>query len=315
MRRACFDALPDLAARDERVVFIGSDLGAGTLDDFRARWPERFFMEGVSEAHIIGMAAGLAMDGFKPYVSTIATFLTRRCLEQVAVDLCLHDLPVRLLGIGGGLVYAPLGPTHMAFEDFALLRALPNMAIVAPADTFEMERAMAASLDWPGPLYVRIAKGGERTVTHGHESFTIGRAYRLAEGQDALLVSTGVGAQRALDAADRLGAFGINAGVLHLPTVKPLDVSGLVEALAGVPVALSIEEHSMIGGLGSAVAEVVAESDLDIRFRRIGLPDVFPAGYGSQETLMARYGITAENIADQVIALIEGAPRALAGVR
>lgn len=311
MRRACFDALPELAARDERVVFIGSDLGAGTLDDFRNRWPERFFMEGVSEAHIIGMAAGLAMDGFKPYVSTIATFLTRRCLEQVAVDLCLHDLPVRLLGIGGGLVYAPLGPTHMAFEDFALLRSLPNMAIVAPADTAEMKRAMTASLDWPGPLYLRIAKGGEKTVTRG--AFEIGRAYRLAEGRDALLITTGIGAQRALDAVITLKAIGIDAGVLHMPSVKPLDVPTLVDALAGVSVALTVEEHSVTGGLGSAVAEVVAESDLDVRFRRIGLPDAFPAGYGSQETLMARYGITAEKITEQVAALLQGEPRALAG--
>jgi transketolase len=311
MRRACFDALPELAARDERVVFIGSDLGAGTLDDFRNRWPERFFMEGVSEAHIIGMAAGLAMDGFKPYVSTIATFLTRRCLEQVAVDLCLHDLPVRLLGIGGGLVYAPLGPTHMAFEDFALLRSLPNMAIVAPADTAEMKRAMTASLDWPGPLYLRIAKGGEKTVTRG--AFEIGRAYRLAEGRDALLITTGIGAQRALNAVITLKAIGIDAGVLHMPSVKPLDVPTLVDALAGVSVALTVEEHSVTGGLGSAVAEVVAESDLDVRFRRIGLPDAFPAGYGSQETLMARYGITAEKITEQVAALLRGEPRALAG--
>ena len=130
MRKTSLNCLYELAQQDDRVVFVGSDLGAGVLDEMKREFPERFLMEGVSEQHIIGMAAGLAMEGFNPYVNTIATFLTRRCFEQIAMDLCLHDLPVRLIANGGGLVYAPLGPTHLAIEDFAILRALPNMTII-----------------------------------------------------------------------------------------------------------------------------------------------------------------------------------------
>ncbi len=158
MRKVAIDSIHELAKRDPRVVFVGSDLGAGVLDKMRADMPDRFFMEGISEQAIIGIAAGLAMDGFMPYINTIATFLTRRCFEQVAVDLCMHNLPVRLIASGGGAVYAPLGPTHMAFDDFALLRALPNMTVIAPSDAPEMGRAMQATLDVPGPVYVRIAQ-------------------------------------------------------------------------------------------------------------------------------------------------------------
>src|ERR1700733_13452357 len=147
MRKEAMAGIYELAQRDPRVVFIGSDLGAGTLDDMRREMPDRWFMEGVSEQAIIGMAAGLAMDGFIPYINTIATFLTRRCYEQVAVDLCLHKLPVRLLASGGGPVSAPLGPTHIAIEDIAIMRALPNMTVVAPADAEEMKRLMPQTLD------------------------------------------------------------------------------------------------------------------------------------------------------------------------
>ncbi len=165
MRQTCLNMVHELARRDERVVFIGSDLSPGLLDGMRKEMPERWFMEGVTEANVIGMAAGLAMEGFLPYVNTIATFITRRCYEQVAVDLCLHKLPVRLLANGGGLVYAPLGPTHLATEDIAIMRALPNMTVTAVCDAPEMTRLMQASLAWPDPMYIRFAKGGDPVVS------------------------------------------------------------------------------------------------------------------------------------------------------
>ena len=145
MRKTCLDMVYELAKADDRIVFIGSDLGAGTLSEMQKNMPERFFMEGVSEANIIGMAAGLAMDGFIPYVNTISTFITRRCYEQIAIDLCLHNLPVKLIANGGGLVYAPLGPTHLAIEDIAIMRSLPNMNIVSSSDAEEMKRFMNQS--------------------------------------------------------------------------------------------------------------------------------------------------------------------------
>ena len=166
MRKACLNTVYELAKDNDKVVFIGSDLGAGTLNEFKQEMPERFFMEGISEQHVIGMSAGIAMEGFIPYVNTIATFLTRRCLEQVIVDLCLHKLSVRLIGNGGGLVYAPLGPTHVAIEDIALMRAIPNMTILVPTDADEMQRLVKQTIDWQGPVYIRVAKGYDPIISN-----------------------------------------------------------------------------------------------------------------------------------------------------
>ena len=311
MRKVCLDMVYELARQDPRVFFIGSDLGAGTLEPFKREMPERFFMEGVSEATIIGMAAGLAMEGKIPYVNTIATFLTRRCFEQIAVDLCLHNANVRLIGSGGGLVYAPLGPTHLAIDDLAILRALPNMTIVAPADANEMRRLMPATLAHQGPLYIRLAKGGDPIVTQDQGPFEIGRAVLMREGADALLVTTGVTLQVALAAASSLREQGVEATVLHMPTVKPLDVAALLRHAAEVPAIVTVEEHTLMGGLGSAVAEAIAEAGLTPvkRVKRIGIPDVFPDQYGSQASLMRRYGISAEHVASTVTGLLSGALR------
>ena len=311
MRKVCLDMVYELARQDPRVFFIGSDLGAGTLEPFKREMPDRFFMEGVSEATIIGMAAGLAMEGKIPYVNTIATFLTRRCFEQIAVDLCLHNANVRLIGSGGGLVYAPLGPTHLAIDDLAILRALPNMTIVAPADANEMRRLMPATLAHQGPLYIRLAKGGDPIVTQDQGPFEIGRAVLMREGADALLVTTGVTLQVALAAAALLREHGVEATVLHMPTVKPLDVAALLRHAAEVPAIVTVEEHTLMGGLGSAVAEAIAEAGLTPvkRVKRIGIPDVFADQYGSQASLMRRYGISAEHVASTVTGLLSGALR------
>src|SRR5215469_12766365 len=164
MRKTCLDSVPQLAKTDPRLFFLGSDLGIDTLKNFKAEMPERYFMEGVSEANLIGMSAGLALEGKIVYANTIATFITRRCFEQVALDLCLHNVRVRLIGNGGGLVYAPLGPTHLATEDLSIFRALPRMTIIAPADATEMRRMMPTTVDHPGPIYIRLAKGGDPIV-------------------------------------------------------------------------------------------------------------------------------------------------------
>lgn len=308
MRRACLDMVYALAKQDERIVFIGSDLGVGTLNQFKAEMPNRFFMEGVSEANIIGMAAGFAMEGKIVYVNTIATFITRRCFEQVVLDLCLHNVNVRLIGNGGGLVYAPLGPTHEAFEDIAIFRATPRMAIVAPADAEEMRRLMPCTVDHSGPIYIRLGKGGDPIVTDARMPFEIGKTFLMCEGRDALIVSTGVTLKPALDAAELLAAENISAMVLHAPTIKPLDVDTVRALCERAPVIVTIEEHSIIGGLGSAVAEVIAESNFRIpkRFKRIGIPDVFPDQYGSQAGLMARYGIAAEGVGSVIEQLVKG---------
>ncbi|MGB7541506.1 MAG: transketolase C-terminal domain-containing protein, partial [Burkholderiales bacterium] len=305
MRETSLEEVYKLAKQDSRVVFIGSDLGVGTLNKFKQEMPERFFMEGISEGYLIGMASGLALEGKIVYVNTISTFITRRCYEQLVVDVCLHNLNVRTIGNGGGMVYAPLGPTHMAIEDLSIMRAIPNMTIVAPADADEMRRLIPQTLDYPGPIYIRLAKGYDPVVTNDSVPFRIGKALPMKEGRDALLVTTGITLKNALDAAEQLGAKGIDAAVLHMPTVKPLDTERLLEYASRVRAVVTVEENNIIGGLGSAVAEVLAEANFDPakKFRRIGIPDVFPDKYGSQAKLMDYYKISTPEIVSVVAGL------------
>src|SRR5882724_7918444 len=234
MRNTCLNMVYELAKTDERIVFIGSDLSPGLLDGMKRDMPGRYFMEGITEQNVVGMAAGFAMEGYIPYVNTIATFITRRCYEQVAVDLCLHDLPVRLIANGGGLVYAPLGPTHQAIEDIAIMRALPHMTVTAVCDADEMTRLMNATLDWPHPIYIRLGKGGDPVVSKPERGFAIGKAIDMIEAEqgasDVLFVTTGVATTQALKAAAALAADGIRCRLLHVHTVKPLDADAIVDA-------------------------------------------------------------------------------------
>jgi transketolase len=300
MRKTSLDCVYELAKTDDRVVFIGSDLGPGVLDSMKQSMPERFFMEGVSEQHIVGMAAGLAMEGFIPYVNTIATFLTRRCYEQVALDLCLQDLPVRLIANGGGGVYAPLGPTHLAVEDLAIMRALPNMTVVAPCDAEEMKRLMAQTLAWPHPIYIRLAKGGDAVVSSPEAGFAIGKSIVMREPGQGLFISTGVMTQIALQAAGRLDAEGLPCGVMHMHTVKPLDDKSLAHYLPRVNGVVTVEEHTRIGGLGSAVLELCSDEmpGQACKISRVGIPDQFATQYGSQNSLLGHWGITVDTLCD-----------------
>jgi len=300
MRATCLNMVYELAKVDDRVVFIGSDLAPGLLQDMRNEMPQRWYMEGVSEANVIGMAAGLAMDGYMPYINTIATFITRRCFEQVAIDLCLHDLPVRLIGSGGGLVYAPLGPTHLAIEDIAIMRSLPNMTVMAACDAPEMTRLMHATLSWPHPIYIRLAKGGDPIVSSPDAPFVIGKAIPLRGlGRERVsFVSTGVMSTRCLAASTSLAEMGIATSVLHMHTVKPLDVATLVDFCAGADLVLTVEEGVRSGGLGSAVLEALTDSlgSGTPPVVRLGLPDEFPHKYGSQDELLEWYGLSPGHI-------------------
>ena len=298
MRKTALECVHKLAQHDKRVLFIGSDLGHGVLEKMKNELPDQFFMEGVSEQYIIGMAAGLAMEGFIPYVNTIATFLTRRCYEQVAVDLCMHDLPVRLIANGGGGVYAPLGPTHLAVEDIAIMRALPNMAVVAPCDADEMNRLMMSTLEWPHPIYIRLAKGGDRVVSAEQNGFELGKSIKMKTGADGMFITTGVMTQLALETAEILKGDGVDVGVLHVHTIKPFDASGVISAIENAKAVVTVEEHIVNGGLGSAVLESCSElrPELLPKISRIGIPDKFATEYGSQGSLLKHWGITADNL-------------------
>jgi len=306
MRETCLDQVYALAKKDPRIVFIGSDLGVGTLRKFKEEMPERFYMEGIAEQHCVGMAAGMALEGNIVYVNTISTFLTRRCFEQVAVDLCLHNLDVRLIGNGGGLVYAPLGPTHLAIEDISIFRALPNMAIVAVADAEEMKRLMPQTVEHKGPLYIRLAKGYDPVVTSDSVPFRIGKGLPMRQGNDVLLVTTGITLKVAQESAQKLAGEGIDCAILHMPTIKPFDVELFLDMAEPARAIVPIEENTIIGGLGSAAAEVVAEAGYSPgkKFKRIGIPDVFPDRYGSQANLMDYHRINTEQVLSTVRALL-----------
>ena len=302
MRKVCLDTVHLLAKRDPRVVFIGSDLGPGVLEGMKKEFPERYFMEGIYEANVIGMAAGLAMDGFIPYVNTIATFITRRGFEQVALDLCLHRLPVRLIGNGGGVVYAPLGPTHLAVDDFALMRVLPNMTVMAVSDADEMRRLMEQSLDWPDPIYIRLAKGGDEVISKESNGFAIGKAIpmrKTSAANSVLFVTTGVMTTNALAAAETLAAKGIDSTVLHFHTIKPLDVAALLACTAEAKAIVTVEEHSRIGGFGSAIVEALSDNLTTFPpVKRLGLSDAFSKHYGTQNDLFEVNGLMPHQIAE-----------------
>jgi transketolase len=305
MRQTCLNMVYDLAKRDERVVFIGSDLSPGLLADMKRDMPERWYMEGVTEQNLIGMSAGLAKEGYIPYSNTIATFITRRCYEQVAVDLCLHDLPVRLIANGGGLVYAPLGPTHLAIEDIAIMRALPNMTVTAVCDAKEMIRLMNATLDWPHPIYIRLAKGGDPVVSRDELGFAIGKAIPMRRARArhaAVLMSTGVMTTNSLAAAELLAKDGIDVSVVHFHTIKPLDAAAVLDFARNADLVVTVEEGIRIGGLGSAITDVIVEQ-LGVSappVRRLGLPDEFPHNYGLQDDLFDIYGLMPAQIAASV---------------
>ena len=305
MRQTCTNMVFELAKRDPRVFYLGSDLSPDLTARMKREMPGRAFMEGVSEANVVGMAAGLAMEGYIPFVHTIATFITRRCYEQVALDLCLHNLPVRLIGNGGGLVYAPLGPTHLAIEDLAILRALPNMTVVAVSDADEMRRLMSRTLDWPGPIYIRLAKGGDPIVSRADNGFEIGKAIpmRSQAGASVALIATGIMTGHALTAADLLSEQGYKTNVLHVHTVKPLDAEAVRQCIQGARLVVTIEEHTIIGGLGSAVLDSLSE-DMGRgapAIKRLGIPDTFAQSYGTQDDLLKTYGLLPAQISSSII--------------
>lgn len=300
MRETSLESIYELAKEDDRIVFIGSDLGANTLKKFREEMPSRFYMEGISEQHIIGMASGLAMEGYIPFVNTISTFLTRRCLEQIIIDLCFHNLAVRLLGFGGGVVYAPLGPTHWATEDFAILRSIPNMSIVAPCDAIEMKKLIPKTVGWKGPMFIRMGRGEDPIISEGC-SFEIGKASLMREPGEVLIVSTGTMTQHALEAAQELDRQNYKTGVLHMPTIKPIDYGALRCYTKQIGLIITVEEHYKHGGLGSSVLETLSEGGARIPpFIQMGLPDVVLEGYGYQEDLLRKYQLTAQNIVHEV---------------
>jgi transketolase len=303
MRNAFADELTRLGAIDPRLVLLSGDIGNRLFDKFRAAHPDRFYNCGVAEQNMTGVAAGMALSGLRPVTYTITPFVTTRCLEQIRTDVCYHDLPVIIVAVGAGLSYAGLGPTHHACEDVALLRALPNMVVICPGDAWEVRAALRAALEQDRPVYIRMGKKGEPKI-HADvpPDFAIGRALVVAAGQDVCLLSTGNMLPEVLRAADLLRVNGIDAQVVSFHTVKPLDTDFLRAAFARFALVASIEEHSLIGGLGAAISEWAMDHEVvPRRFLRFGTPDAFFKLAGEQEFARERLGLDAGHIARRVL--------------
>ena len=306
MRNAFADELTKLGDDDPRVVMLSGDIGNRLFDKFKARHNERFFNCGVAEANMMGVAAGMAMNGLRPVAYTITPFITTRCLEQIRTDVCYHEVPVTIVAVGAGLAYSGLGPTHHACEDIAFLRSLPNMVVICPGDSFEVRAALRASLKQDHPVYIRLGKKGEPVVHQGAlTDFAIGKAITIARGSDVCLLSTGNMLPEAVEAAHDLEKHGISAEVVSFHTVKPLDEACLTDAFARFPLVATIEEHSRIGGFGAAVAEWLVDSRVTPRqFIRFGTPDAFFKQSGEQEFAREALGLSAHQIAGRITAAL-----------
>lgn len=292
MRRAFVSTLVGLAEADPRILLLTGDLGYMALEPFAERFPTRFLNAGVAEQNMVGVASGLAEAGFIPFVYSIVTFATLRPYEFIRNGPVLHQLPVRVVGIGGGYEYGPQGATHHGLEDVGVMRVQPGMTIVAAADHQQLASALRATWDRPGPVYYRLGKDDTTTVPGLDGRFAVGRAERVRDGDDVCLVAMGSIAAEAVAAADALGQRGVRCGVLVVASVQPPPTEDLAAALARVPVALAVEAHYAAGGLGSLVAEVVAERGLGCRVLRCGVRTTPDGVCGSQGFLHRAHGLS-----------------------
>jgi transketolase len=302
MRDAFVSQLTSLAAADPNVVLITGDLGFGVLTDFARRFPNQFVNAGVAEQNMIGLATGMALEGCTVFTYSIANFAFMRCLEQIRNDAAYHECNVNVVCIGGGMSYGQLGISHHATEDLAIMRSLPGVTVVSPGDDWEAAEATQAISREPGVCYLRLDRVGAASRHDvNDEPFRLGAARRVREGSDATLIATGGMLAEALRATETLSAAGVECRVLSLHTLKPLDVDSVVAAANETGGVLTIEEHTVDGGLGGAVAESLLEQGARPGFfYRLGLRGGFASAVGTQPYLRKRYGIDAEAIAAAV---------------
>ena len=301
MRAAFIKTLEELAAKDKNLIFITGDLGYNVIENFQKKFPKQFINAGVAEQNMTGMAAGLAVSGKTVFTYSIANFPSLRPLEQVRNDICYHNANVKIISIGAGFMYGGLGATHHATEDIAIMRALPNMVVISPADGIDTELATRAIVEWNGPCYLRLGK--DHKIYKKPYAFKIGKAHTVRNGKDITLISTGNMLKEALEAAEALQKEKIDARVINMHTVKPIDRTAIRKAAQETKGIVTIEEHSVIGGLGSAVAETLAELGLQAKLKIIGIPDTFSKYVGDEEFLKEKYGITVQNILTQTRSL------------
>lgn len=300
------EELADLAESDERIVVLTADLAsAGRTIDFAHRHPQRFFNMGVAEQNMVSVAAGMASTGLRPFVSTFAAYLGLLCCEQVRTDLAYPQMPVVMLAHHSGMSLGYYGTSHHALEDIGVMRSIAGLTVVSAADANELRAILRASLHLEGPLYVRMGRGRDPEIyATVPADFELGRAIRLREGHDIALVATGSEVFPCLEAAEQLGAAGVSARVVDVHTLTPVDAAEIGAAIDETGAVLTVEEHNVTGGLGAAVAEVIAEMGVAVRFQRLGVPDEHVV-IGPPAALYAHYGLDATGIAQRARALLD----------
>ena len=302
MRTVFNQTLLELAKQDPRIYMILADIGYGEIEPFRDAFPDRYYNVGVAEQNMTGVACGVAMEGNIAVTYSIANFPTLRCLEQIRNDVCYHNANVKIVIIGGGVSYGPLGVSHHSTEDIAIMRALPNLVVCVPCDTKEAEAATRAMIAHDGPFYYRCGYKNERDIHDEPIHFQLGRAIRIRDGHDAALFFTGPIGYNAKLACEKVEReHGISVRLVSLHTIKPIDRAEIVSAARDIGKILTLEEHNLSGGMGSAVAEVLADEGAVCRVRRIALPDINVSKVGSQEWLRAQYGMDVDSIAEEIV--------------
>lgn len=304
MRTAFVEELTKIAREDKRVMLLTGDLGYSVFEPFIAEFPDQYLNVGVAEQNLIGVAAGLAMTGKKVFVYSISTFATMRPFEQIRNDVCYQNLPVFIIGGGSTFSYSTFGCTHFPLEDIGIMRLLPHMAVICPCDPIEVRMLIRSVYERGGPAYIRIAKRGEPEVHGKEDQIILGASARLREGRDATIFVAGRQMPFVMSAAKKLSALGIECRVVSMHTIKPLDKDAIHCAAKETRAILTVEEHFVTGGLGTAVAEVLIKQSYAIPFHTIGVPDEFPSGVGSQEYFLERYAITEDGILDSVKRLL-----------
>lgn len=304
-REAYGKALAALANTNENVVVLDADLSKSTKTaDFKAVAPEKFFNMGIAEGNMMGVAAGLSTCGKVPFVSTFAMFAAGRAFEQIRNSICYPKLNVKVCATHAGLTVGEDGASHQAIEDISLMRSVPNMVVINPADDIETEAAIKAVAEMEGPCYVRLGRMAvSRVNDEANYNFVIGKGITLAEGSDVAIIATGIMVEAALEAKEELAKEGINARVINIHTIKPIDEELIIKAAKETGVIVTAEEHSIIGGLGSAVAEVVSEN-CPVPVLRVGVKDTFGES-GKPNELLEKYGLTSNNIVNKVKEVIK----------
>ena len=306
MRNAYLSALYDLARNNKQIMALVADIGAIVFDKYREDFPSQFINFGVAEANMISAAAGLASCGKIPFAYTIAPFITMRTYEQIRNDVCLQKMNVKIVAVGVGFVYSTLGPTHHATEDIALMKVLPDMTVISPADPLEARKATIAAAQIEGPVYLRLGTSKEPDVYQQDYDFTVGRGVKLNDGDDATIIATGSIVHDALQAVMELEEENISVKLINIHTIKPIDKEIILQAARETRAVLTVEEHNIEGGFGSSVADVILEGNgAPIKFKRLGVNDTFCSYYGTHQELKSRYGLAREDIIREVKCLLE----------